>query len=64
MVVLTTSSDEQDVQRSYQLGASSFITKPVSFIDLVKAIGTFTEYWFQTAGLPNNSVGQVPPEPS
>jgi hypothetical protein len=39
------------VQRSYDLGASSFMTRPISFDDLVKAMGTFTEYWFETAEL-------------
>ena len=52
IVVLTTSQAEEDIFRSYQLGASSFITKPASFEELVKMIGELTGYWFGTVSLP------------
>lgn len=52
VVVLTTSQQEEDVQRSYQLGANSFIIKPVTFDGLVEAMRAVGEYWFATVRLP------------
>jgi CheY-like chemotaxis protein len=53
VVVLTTSSDTKDVEQCYQLGANTYIQKPVSFEGLVEAIRTMKEYWFDIALLPN-----------
>jgi CheY-like chemotaxis protein len=53
IVVLTTSRDEQDVLRTYDLGVSSFITKPVTFADLVDVMNAWTRYWFEIVELPN-----------
>jgi CheY-like chemotaxis protein len=53
VVVLTTSSDEEDVVRSYDLGVNSFITKPVTFASLVEVMGAWTRYWFEIVELPN-----------
>ena len=52
VVVLTTSNDEADVLRTYDLGVNSFITKPVTYAGLVKVMRTWTQYWFQTVDLP------------
>ena len=52
IVVLTTSSAEADVLRSYDLGVSSFITKPVTFAGLVDAMKAFNRYWFEIVELP------------
>ncbi len=52
VVVLTTSTTEEDIAQIYRLGANSFITKPVSFEDLVQAMKVIGEYWFQTVRLP------------
>jgi CheY-like chemotaxis protein len=57
VVVLTTSKDEEDVLRTYDLGASSFITKPVTFAGLVEALRTWTRYWFELVELPVGGVG-------
>jgi len=59
VVVLTTSSDEQDVLRSYDLGVSSFITKPVTFAGLVEAMRAWTRYWFELVELPLNGLGDA-----
>lgn len=53
VVVLTTSRAEEDIARSYDLGVSSFITKPVTFDGLVKVMRTLGEYWFQVVVLPH-----------
>ncbi len=52
VVVLTTSSDEEDVVRSYDLGVNSFITKPVTFASLVDVMGKWGTYWLQIVALP------------
>lgn len=54
IVVLTTSSDEEDVLRSYNLGVNSFITKPVTFGSLVDVMGAWGRYWFEIVELPGN----------
>ncbi|MDO9139000.1 MAG: response regulator [Methylobacter sp.] len=51
-VVLTTSSVESDVVRSYQLGATSYITKPVDMPQFVNAIQQIGDYWFSLVRLP------------
>ena len=54
VVVLTTSSDEEDVLRTYDLGVSSFITKPVTFGGLVEVMQTWKRYWFEIVELPGS----------
>lgn len=56
VVVLTTSKDETDVLSTYDLGVSSFITKPVTFSALVEVMRTWKEYWFEIVELPNGDV--------
>jgi CheY-like chemotaxis protein len=52
IVVLTTSKDEEDVLRTYDLGVNSFITKPVTFAGLVEVMRTWTRYWLEIVALP------------
>ena len=52
VVILTTSKTEEDVLRSYDLGANSFISKPVTFDRLVEIVRTLGEYWFSIVELP------------
>ena len=52
VVVLTTSKDEEDVLKTYDLGVNSFITKPVTFAGLVEVMRTWTRYWFEIVELP------------
>lgn len=54
IVVLTTSKDEEDVLRTYDLGVSSFITKPVTFAGLVEVMRTWKRYWFEIVELPTD----------
>ena len=55
VVVLTTSKDEEDIFRTYDLGVNSFITKPVTFTGLVEVMRTWQRYWFELVELPNGS---------
>lgn len=52
VVVLTTSKAEEDIYRSYDLGANSFIPKPVSFEGLVDVTRSLANYWFDIVELP------------
>jgi two-component system, response regulator len=53
VVVLTTSKAEEDICRSYDLGVSSFITKPVRFESLVEIMKVLARYWFEIVELPS-----------
>lgn len=46
VVVLTTSNADTDVGRTYDLGANSFISKPVQFDALVNVMRVLGQYWF------------------
>jgi len=52
VVVLTTSKAHEDIIRSYDLGVSGFITKPVNFEGLVDIMSVLGKYWFQIVELP------------
>ncbi|PYV13609.1 MAG: two-component system response regulator [Acidobacteria bacterium] len=52
VVVLTTSKSEEDVLRSYDLGANSYIRKPVTFESLVEVMKALGQYWFEIVDLP------------
>jgi len=52
VIILTTSKAEEDILRTYHLGANSFISKPVTFNGLVDVIKKLGEYWFEIVRLP------------
>jgi len=52
VVVLTTSRQEEDILRSYELGCNSFITKPVDINQFIRVIQALERYWFQIVVLP------------
>lgn len=55
VVVFTTSRADTDIEKVYELGANSFITKPAAFDTLVKTMSEITSYWFGVVELPANN---------
>jgi two-component system response regulator len=45
VVVLTSSAEDQDMMRSYDLGANSYVRKPVDFTQFVEAVRQLGLYW-------------------
>ncbi len=52
VIVMTTSSADEDVVKTYNLGVNSFVTKPFNFNRLVEMVGTLKTYWMDTVKLP------------
>ncbi len=52
IVVFTTSKAEEDIYRSYKLGVNSFITKPVTFENMIEVMQALGKYWFEVVTLP------------
>jgi len=52
VVVLTTYRRAEDIVRSYDVGANSFITKPLTYQGLVDIMQVFHRYWFELVDLP------------
>lgn len=53
VVVMTTSREDEDILNSYDLGASGFITKPVTFEGLVEVMKALGRYWIEIVELPH-----------
>jgi two-component system response regulator len=45
VVILTSSQEDPDIKRCYELGANSYIVKPVDFDDFIKSVGEVGLYW-------------------
>jgi two-component system, chemotaxis family, response regulator Rcp1 len=52
VVVLTTSSAEEDILRSYNLHANCYVVKPVEFTSFVRAVQSIEQFWFSVVTLP------------
>lgn len=61
VVIMTTSKAEEDVVKSYNLSAASYITKPVTFERLVEVIRTLGKYWLEIVELPPHGNSTPPP---
>ncbi|MBI4389529.1 MAG: response regulator [Nitrospinae bacterium] len=57
IIVLTTSSDERDIDKCYQDGANSYIHKPVNLENFFQAIQKLKDFWFEVAILPKEING-------
>lgn len=52
VVILTSSKSEEDISRSYELHANSYITKPLDFNQFIKIIEQINQFWLSTVDLP------------
>ncbi|MBN1343822.1 MAG: response regulator [Phycisphaerae bacterium] len=57
VVVLTSSQEEQDLVRSYRLGANSYIRKPVDFQEFSETVRQMGQYWLTLNQLPRKTDG-------
>ena len=55
VVILTTSKQEEDKLRGYQLGAASYISKPVTFKGLVQLMQALGNYWVEFVEYPGDN---------
>ncbi|MCE1245115.1 MAG: response regulator [Firmicutes bacterium] len=53
VVVLTSSNSDEDITKSYEIGANCYITKPVGFDQFVKVVKTIEKFWFTIVKLPS-----------
>ncbi|HWK53217.1 MAG TPA: response regulator [Hyphomicrobiales bacterium] len=53
VIIFTTSREEEDMLKGYELGAASYITKPVTFKLLVELMQSLSRYWLGFVKLPN-----------
>lgn len=56
VIIFTTSKSNADIEKTYEIGANCFITKPPTFAELVKTIKSVTEFWFNTVTLPQRAI--------
>ncbi len=54
VVVLSISRDKEDIDKAYQLGANSFISKPIEFRHWATYFDALRRFWWETASLPLN----------
>jgi len=52
--VLMMTSSRREIEHSYDLGANSYLVKPVLFNDLIQMLGEVTAYWRDTVSLPTD----------
>lgn len=52
VVILTTSQDEEDVLRAYNLNANCYVTKPVDFDQFMRIVRTIEDFWLNVVTLP------------
>lgn len=57
VVILTTSKAEEDIYRTYDLSAASYITKPVTFAGMAEVIKVVGKYWLEIVELPGEGNG-------
>ena len=52
VVIFSTTNNEQEMRRCYELGANSYITKPNSFESLLKTVAALRSYWLHPSNIP------------
>lgn len=53
VIVFTTTKSEHEIRRCYELGANTYVVKPVSFEALIQVVDGVRNYWLQTASIPS-----------
>lgn len=51
IVIFTTAGSENEIRRCYEMGANSYVVKPLNFNDLLCTIGQIGAYWLDTASV-------------
>jgi two-component system, chemotaxis family, response regulator Rcp1 len=59
VVVLTTSRDEEDVLKSYNLHANCYVTKPVALEELIQIVRNIDNFWFTIVRLPTEPMNKL-----
>lgn len=59
VIILTSSSDERDVESCYQAGANSYVSKPVDLAGFLEAIKRLKGFWFEIVLLPKGEEGET-----
>ena len=54
VIILSTSSAEKDIVKSYQNHANSYIKKPIDFVEFIEVIKEVENYWFSTVQIPSS----------
>jgi CheY-like chemotaxis protein len=52
VVIMSSSSEQKDIDRAYELGVNAYLVKPNAFKDLVEVLKTTAEFWIDTAAHP------------
>ena len=52
VIVFTTTKNEIEIKRCYELGANSYVVKPLTFDDLLLVVENIRSYWFKIASIP------------
>ena len=58
VVILTTSKDEEDILKTYNLHANCFITKPIDLNQFIKVVKSIEDFWLTIVKLPPNGAGK------
>jgi CheY-like chemotaxis protein len=53
VVILTTSTAENDILRAYELHANAYVTKPLDFDQFIKVVGSIVNFWLEIVRLPS-----------
>ncbi len=51
VIIFTTTKNEAEIARCYELGANTYVVKPDSYSDLLKVVNRLKSYWFETASV-------------
>jgi two-component system response regulator len=62
VVMFSSSVDEPQIEKAYELGANSYIEKPVAFGELVHTVVCINQYWFGCNHFPHSAKGIVRPD--